>query len=131
MESGRSFNFNLKLQKQPNSYYAPRKCLLMKRRLLSSQHGCVWGEQEGGGQLCSWFSWTCKGESRLRSVLIQMKSNRKVNIKMNIDLPLNPNIFILGDLDSITNINKDRGHFILRASLIGKKLILQKWKSAK
>lgn len=50
---------------------------------------------------------------------------------MSIDLPLNPNIFIFGDFDSITNISKDQGHFILRASLIGKKLILQKWKSAK
>jgi len=50
---------------------------------------------------------------------------------MSIDLPLNPNIFILGDFDSITNISKDQGYFILRASLIGKKLILQKWKSAK
>lgn len=46
-------------------------------------------------------------------------------------MPLNPQIFILGDLDSITNISKDQGHFILRASLIGKELILPIWKSAK
>lgn len=75
--------------------------------------------------------WTSKGESRLRRVLILKKSNGKVNTKMSLDLPLNPNIFIFGDFDFITNISKDQGHFILRASLIGKKLILQKWKSAK
>lgn len=86
---------------------------------------------EVGGLFCSWSVWTAKCESRLRRVLILKKSNRKVNTKMSIDLPLNPNIFILGDFDSITNISKDQGHFILRASLIGKKLILQKWKSAK
>lgn len=77
-----------------------------------------------GGLFCSWSLWTSKGESRLRRVLILKKSNRKVNTKMCIGLPLNPNIFIRGDFDSITNISKDQGHFILRASLIGKKLIL-------
>lgn len=50
---------------------------------------------------------------------------------MRIDVLLNPQIFILGDLVSITNISKDQGHFILRASLIGMELILPIWNSAK
>lgn len=46
-------------------------------------------------------------------------------------MPENPQISIPRDLDSITNISKDQGHFILRASIIGKELILPIWKSAK
>lgn len=84
-----------------------------------------------GEWFCSWSLWISKDKSRLRRVLILRKSNRKVNKKVSIELPLNPAIFIIGDFDSITNISKDQGHFILRVSLIGKKIILQKWKSAK
>lgn len=101
----------------------------MKKRFLPPQHKHVWGEQEGGKMvlllvLVDFQGWI-QAEKSINS------KDRKVNTKMSIDLPLNPNIFILGDFDSITNISKDQGHFILRASLIGKKLILQKWKSAK
>lgn len=101
----------------------PRKCLLKESYFHSTG---VCGESKRVGRLlCSWSSWTSRGESKLGIVLIQKKSDRKLNTKLGINLPLNPNISILGDLDSITNISKDQGHFIFRASLIGKKLILQ------
>lgn len=102
----------------------PRKCLLTDSCFHNTG---VCGERKRvGSLLCSWLSWTSRGESRLGIVLIQKKNDKKLNTKLSINLPLNPNISILGDLDSITNISKDQGHFIFRASLIGKKLILQK-----